>query len=346
MENYIERKMKEKQGLPPDPYAFVPSSIYRSTFQQPSSSFFSPSQKTWTLPTATAYQTRTRPESSLGDPYSQFTIKLCPVDESGYNNSSRTEDTQSEQSSEIFEESKEYDQPKSSSENSEEDKDDVDISNILMANTTGSVDRTEAIYDSSEEVISSLPQSCASKPNSGPWFSLDDIPPSKWRRRLIEFGAWLDTRLMKDSDPYKVIEEFCCRMTGTLKAWYRNLGAVRQNQFHELGTAVAVLGVLHEEFIGDGAIIDKKVRQEYFEMRCCSIRMKDLDRHFQRMSQRFYMLNGPNDPSLKNTYVASLLAEVQPELNRMTMVIQKDFSALTMGQIHQMTQEAVDKLYI
>ncbi|RDX82734.1 hypothetical protein CR513_36435, partial [Mucuna pruriens] len=75
---------------------------------------------------------------------------------------------------------------------------------------------------------------------------------------------------MKDPDSYKVIEEFCCIMTGV----------VRQNQFHELGTSVAVLGALHEEFIGDGAIIDRKIRQEYFEMRCCSIRMKDLDKHF------------------------------------------------------------------
>ncbi|RDY09252.1 hypothetical protein CR513_06399, partial [Mucuna pruriens] len=110
---------------------------------------------------------------------------------------------------------------------------------------------------------------------------------------------------MKDSDPYKVIEEFYCRMTGTLKAWYHNLGSVRQNQFHELGTTVAVLGVLHEEIIGDGAIIDKK---------------------------------------LENTYVAFLPPKVQPELNRMAMAAQKDFSTLTMGQIHQMTQEVVDKL--
>ncbi|RDX69501.1 hypothetical protein CR513_51372, partial [Mucuna pruriens] len=79
-------------------------------------------------------------------------------------------------------------------------------------------------------------------------------------------------------------------------------------------------------------------------MRCCSIRMKDLDKHFQRMSQRFYMLNGPKDPSLKNTYVASLPSEVQPELNHMAMTAQKDFSAMTMGQIHQMTQEVIDKL--
>jgi hypothetical protein len=31
------------------------------------------------------------------------------------------------------------------------------------------------------------------KPNGGPWFTFDDIPPSRWRKRLLEFGAWLDT---------------------------------------------------------------------------------------------------------------------------------------------------------
>uniref|UniRef100_A0A0R0I0T1 Uncharacterized protein n=1 Tax=Glycine max TaxID=3847 RepID=A0A0R0I0T1_SOYBN len=79
------------------------------------------------------------------------------------------------------------------------------------------------------------------------------IVVTEWRKKLIEIGAWLDTKFMKDVDPYKVIEEFCCRMTGTLKEWYHNL-AVHQNQFHELGSTAAVLGTLHQEFIGEGKI--------------------------------------------------------------------------------------------
>ncbi|RDX88096.1 hypothetical protein CR513_30351, partial [Mucuna pruriens] len=130
--------MKETQDLPPYPYAFISSSLptYRTLFQQPSSSLFSSPQKTWTLPTTSAYRTRTKPESSSRfsipktsdrspkdspessperpplsslekqtiskkydfqdsqDPYSQFTIKLCSADESRYDNSSDTEDTQ------------------------------------------------------------------------------------------------------------------------------------------------------------------------------------------------------------------------------------------------------------
>ncbi|KAH1160510.1 hypothetical protein GLYMA_11G236000v4 [Glycine max] len=117
----------------------------------------------------------------------------------------------------------------------------MDISNTLMVRST-----EEPFYDSPVEEEPVISKSSSSKPNTGPWFTLDDTPPREWRKKLIEMGAWLDTKFMKDADPYKVIEEFCCRMTGTLKEWYHNLGAVRQNQFHELGSTTAVLGTLHQ----------------------------------------------------------------------------------------------------
>ncbi|KAI5404685.1 hypothetical protein KIW84_051738 [Lathyrus oleraceus] len=59
--------------------------------------------------------------------------------------------------------------------------------------------------ESSEETL--IPE--RTKSNGGPWFTFDDIPPSRWRKRLLEFGAWLDTQMMKTSaDSYKIIEEF------------------------------------------------------------------------------------------------------------------------------------------
>jgi len=100
----------------------------------------------------------------------------------------------------------------------------------------------ELFYDSLVEEEPMISKSSSSKPNAGPWFTLDDTPSKEWRKKLIEIGAWLDTKFMKDADTYKVIEEFCCQMTGTLKEWYHNLGVVRQNQFHELGSTAAVLG--------------------------------------------------------------------------------------------------------
>ena len=51
------------------------------------------------------------------------------------------------------------------------------------------------------------------------------------------------------------------------------------------------------------------------------------------MNKRFYLLNGLNDPSLKNTYVASLPEEIQPELNKMVATAQMVFST-TIGVKH------------
>ncbi|KAI5444710.1 hypothetical protein KIW84_013112 [Lathyrus oleraceus] len=183
------------------------------------------------------------------------------------------------------------------------------------------------------------------KPNGGPWFTFDDIPPSRWRKRLLEFGAWLDTQMMKTSAySYKIIEEFCCRMTGTMKEWYHNLGTFKQDELHRLETTTNILCVLHREFIGDMEMFDRKNRQEFFEMKCCSLKTKDLDRHYHKMAQRYYVLNGYNDPSLKNTYVSSLPQELQPEIHRMLATTQRDIKTMSLGQIHQVTIEALEKL--
>nr|KYP50970.1 polyprotein [Cajanus cajan] len=108
----------------------------------------------------------------------------------------------------------------------------------------------DPIYESPDESPIQSPRNRTIKPTRGPWFTLDDIDPSQWRSRLIEFGVWLDTRFMKgDTESFKIIEEFGCRMTGILKEWYANLGPVGQNTFHELGNTVAVLSALHEKFI-------------------------------------------------------------------------------------------------
>ncbi|CAK8578667.1 unnamed protein product [Lathyrus sativus] len=67
--------------------------------------------------------------------------------------------------------------------------------------------------------------------------------------------------MMKTSaDSYKIIEEFCYRMTGTMKEWYHNLGAFKQDELHRLETIASVLGVLHREFIGDMEIFYRKNR--------------------------------------------------------------------------------------
>ncbi|QCE06157.1 hypothetical protein DEO72_LG9g1168 [Vigna unguiculata] len=62
---------------------------------------------------------------------------------------------------------------------------------ILMANTSSS--RQEPIYESpeEEEVSSFPPRGDNQRPISGPWFTLDDITPDQWRKRLIDYRQQL-----------------------------------------------------------------------------------------------------------------------------------------------------------
>ncbi|KAI5428511.1 hypothetical protein KIW84_033480 [Lathyrus oleraceus] len=146
------------------------------------------------------------------------------------------------------------------------------------------------------------------KPNGGPLFTFDDIPPR------------------------------------TMKEWYHNLGTFKQDELHHLETTTNILGVLHHEFISDMEIFGRKNRQEFFEMKCCSLKTKDLDKHYHRMAHRYYVLNGYNDPSLKNTYASSLPRELQPKIHRMLATTQRDIKTMSLGQIHQVTLEALKKL--
>ncbi|QCD84109.1 Viral movement protein [Vigna unguiculata] len=221
----------------PDPYSFLtaPKLFTPSPFYGPSSK--SQTTTSWTLPTATAYRTRKQPEVSTKkeeiadtsppksdrgkevfqdsqDPYSQFTIEPLGIhqedntlDNTSENHTSGEDQTDSECSS------------------ASTDADPAEISRILMANTS-SPTRQEPIYESpDEETESSFNRREPAKPTSGPWFSLDDAPPHLWRDRLIEFGAWLDTQLVKQTDTYKSgwsdVSAYVIRILSVLKSGKR-----------------------------------------------------------------------------------------------------------------------------
>ncbi|KAK4380908.1 polyprotein [Sesamum angolense] len=79
-------------------------------------------------------------------------------------------------------------------------------------------------------------------------------------------------------------------------------------------------------------------------MKCCSLKRKDLHFHFKRMSEKFYMLNGLNDPNLKHVFLASLPQELQPEIQRIITSTRRDVTQLSLGEFHQMTFASLDKL--
>ena len=41
-------------------------------------------------------------------------------------------------------------------------------------------------------------------------------------------------------------------------------------------------------------------------MKCCSMKRKDLEKRFQQMSKRYYMIGGVDDPNLKQALLSSI----------------------------------------
>ena len=111
-----------------------------------------------------------------------------------------------------------------------------------------------------------------------------------------------------------------------------------------LETSSQFLGIIHQEFLGDIAIIQKRNSQEYFEMKCCSLNRKDLEKHYKKMAAKYYPLGGNNNPPLKQVFIASLPDELQPEIQRMMMTLRKEVATTTIGEIYQLALAALDKL--
>ncbi|KAI5433556.1 hypothetical protein KIW84_020735 [Lathyrus oleraceus] len=115
-----------------------------------------------------------------------------------------------------------HETPRSVSSKSESE--DNYIPRLFMEN----IKEEELLFEKESPEETLIPE--RTKPNGGPWFTFDDIPPSR-----------------------------------TMKEWYHNLGTLKQDELHRLETTANILGVLHREFIGDMEIFDRKNRQEFFE---------------------------------------------------------------------------------
>ncbi|QHO21215.1 polyprotein [Arachis hypogaea] len=102
---------------------------------------------------------------------------------------------------------------------------------------------------------------------SNKWFTFDDIPPARYRKRLNEFSAWIETTMANPNlSSRQVLADFINQMTGNLQEWVNNLSEYERLQLIN-GTSSQFLGIIHQEFLGDITIIQKRNSQEYFEMK-------------------------------------------------------------------------------
>ncbi|KAH9792620.1 hypothetical protein KPL71_004198 [Citrus sinensis] len=143
--------------------------------------------------------------------------------------------------------------------------------------------------------------------------------------------------------PPNVLREFCSRFTGSLRDWFESLGEYRQLQLIQTTIPIAI-AVVYEQFIGEPAASTEASRKEYHQMKCCSLKRHHLEMHYKRMSMLYYKLNGFNDPSLKHVFAASLLPELQPELQRQLTAFNLDIANVSLGKIFQLTMLCLDKI--
>ncbi|XP_024014520.1 uncharacterized protein LOC112088468 [Eutrema salsugineum] len=138
-------------------------------------------------------------------------------------------------------------------------------------------------------------------------FSFDNVPPSKWRDKIYEMHAWLTEQLLNPGATLPtVIDKIISKFHGRLRQWWISLGDYRQLQIRQSQSVDTVIGHIHNEFLGTWDHYTIQAREEYMSMRCCSFKRKDLEKHYERMSKRFYVLNGIDDVNLKQAYLNSL----------------------------------------
>ncbi|ESQ47393.1 hypothetical protein EUTSA_v10028344mg [Eutrema salsugineum] len=176
-------------------------------------------------------------------------------------------------------------------------------------------------------------------------FSFDNVPPSKWRDKIYEMHAWLTEQLLNPGATLPtVIDKLISKFQGRLRQWWISLGDYRQLHIRQSQSVDTVIGHIHNEFLGTWDHYTIQAREEYMSMRCCSFKRKDLEKHYERMSKRFYVLNGIDDVNLKQAYLNSLPEPLGNETSQILSLKNMTLSQASLGEIYQISLAALEKL--
>ena len=182
------------------------------------------------------------------------------------------------------------------------------------------------------------------RPKGGPWFTFDDIPIFKRRERMLEISAWVDLQKSKPNFNFEaILRELISRFVGSMRDYFTSLGDAKQLMFTGISIEDA-LGMLHAEFVGNLEIFHKRQEQEFYQMKCCSLEIKDLQRHYQRMARTYYQLGGYNSRELRQTFVTSFSEELLPEVTRQINILGRDLGQHGLGELFQYVEQALEKL--
>ncbi|GJY14751.1 putative zinc finger, CCHC-type containing protein [Tanacetum coccineum] len=141
-------------------------------------------------------------------------------------------------------------------------------------------------------------------------------------------------------------------LQGRLRDWYHSLGEYRQLQIQQSISPEAFMSIIYSEFIGSPWEHTAHAREEFLKMKCCSFQKKDLEKHYDRMSQRFYCLNGVDDVNLKQVFLNSFPESLGNEAYRALEARMshrktpppKKKTQTTLGELYQLILNALAKL--
>lgn len=100
---------------------------------------------------------------------------------------------------------------------------------------------------------------------------------------------------------------------------------------------------MHNEFIGAPFYQIDKQRKKYLHMKCCSFHPKDLEKHYEEMSSRFYAINGIDDTNLKQAYLNSMPEPLGNETAKMLSTKNLTVSSASFGELYQNSLLALEK---
>ncbi|GJZ17715.1 hypothetical protein Tco_0553838 [Tanacetum coccineum] len=183
-------------------------------------------------------------------------------------------------------------------------------------------------------MVTSMDQLEFPKSDIKQYFTFDDVPPSKWRKRSIEMLTWCTTELQYYTIDI-VIKRFLTRLQGRRGVWYHSLGKYRQLQIQQSISPEAFMSIIYSEFIGSPWEHTTHAREEFLKMKCCSFQKKDLEKHYDRMSQRFYCLNGVYDVNLKQVFLNSFPESLGNEAYRALEARNVTIAQTTLGELYQ-----------
>ncbi|KAI4303774.1 hypothetical protein MLD38_039369 [Melastoma candidum] len=204
-------------------------------------------------------------------------------------------------------------------------------------------EETEASAYRQEEVQSdeSMEETPPRRTEGSIKFTFDDIPREKWPERIQDFLAWCTHKRVTVYNTSDILTDLTSNFHGTLQTWWNLVSEQDQITMVNM-TFTDFMNTLHLHLIGNPSDLLEEKRAEFFSRRCCSYKVKDLDKHFQRMLHLFLHLGGDN--TYKPVFLSSIESPISAMVEKSLLSKNARIAQLTVGQIQQEIISGVNEL--